>query len=51
MKYQHRKLAIAGWKNLSFVEQIANIGSEVERMILWRGKEKTKKKKKFLRTI
>jgi len=51
MKYQHRKLAIAGWKNLSFVEQVANIGSEVERMILWREKKKAYNQKAFERTI
>lgn len=38
MKYQHKKLAGGRWENLSFVEQMANIGSEVERAILWRKK-------------
>ena len=29
------------WRNLSFFEQMANIGSEIERAILWRKKENT----------
>ena len=38
MKYQHRTLASGKWNNLSLVEQMANIGSEVERTIIWRSK-------------
>lgn len=38
MRYQHQKLAAGRWENLRFVEQMANIGSEVERTILWREK-------------
>ncbi len=38
MKYQHKNLAAGGWQKLSFFEQMANIGSEVERAIKWRNK-------------
>ena len=38
MSYQHQKLASGQWKKLNFFEQMANIGSEVERAILWRKK-------------
>jgi hypothetical protein len=38
MNYQHKDLASGRWKTLSFVEQMANIGSEVERALNWRTK-------------
>lgn len=38
MSYQHKTLAAGRWKQLSFVEQMANIGSEVERALNWRAK-------------
>jgi hypothetical protein len=38
MSYQHRELAAGRWKLLSFVEQMANVGSEVERTISWKAK-------------
>jgi len=41
MKYQHPKLAAGSWYSLAFYEQMANIGSEVERAILWKNKNKT----------
>ena len=34
----HKKLAQGNWKKLSFFEQMANIGSEVERAINWKNK-------------
>lgn len=37
---QHRELASGRWHALSFVEQMANVGSEIERSIHWRLKEK-----------
>jgi hypothetical protein len=40
MNYQHRELAEGRWNQLSFVEQMANIGSEVERTISWKTKER-----------
>ncbi len=38
MTYQHKQLAAGRWFRLSFMEQMANIGSEVERTIIWRNK-------------
>lgn len=35
---QHKDLAAGRWGKLSFVEQMANIGSEVERAVNWRAK-------------
>lgn len=39
MRYQHQKLASGGWEKLNFFEQMANIGSEVERSIAWKNKK------------
>ncbi len=39
MSFQHKKLSEGGWKKLSFLEQMANIGSEVERAINWKNKK------------
>lgn len=36
MTYQHTELAAGRWKTLSFFEQMANVGSEVERCINWK---------------
>lgn len=38
MRYQHRELASGRWAQLSFLEQMANIGSEVERALNWQAK-------------
>ncbi|MDP2586202.1 MAG: hypothetical protein Q8P32_00295 [Candidatus Komeilibacteria bacterium] len=38
MTYQHQQLASGKWQAMSFVEQMANIGSEVERTIIWKTK-------------
>ena len=38
MNYQHQSLATGRWKKMPFVEQMANIGSEVERALNWRAK-------------
>ena len=38
MNYQHKDLAAGGWSRLSFLEQMANVGSEVERALNWRAK-------------
>lgn len=40
MKYQHRQLASGRWHELTFFEQMANVGSEVERAISWKEKNK-----------
>jgi len=39
MTYQHKELSQGKWKELSFLEQMANIGSEVERAINWKNKK------------
>jgi hypothetical protein len=39
MDYQHKDLAAGRWSQLSFIEQMANIGSEVERALNWRTKK------------
>lgn len=36
--HQHKELAAGRWKQLSFLEQMANIGSEVDRALNWRAK-------------
>jgi len=38
MSYQHKTLASGRWNKLSLIEQLANIGSEIERTILWQEK-------------
>jgi hypothetical protein len=38
MTVQHRELAAGRWNTLSLVEQMAHVGSEVERTIAWRNK-------------
>jgi hypothetical protein len=39
MNYQHQQLAAGRWAEMSFFEQMANIGSEVQRTILWKEKK------------
>lgn len=41
MSYQHKDLAAGRWSQLSFFEQMANIGSEVERALNWQAKDNT----------
>lgn len=38
MIYKHKELKNGRWKQLTLAEQLANIGSEVERTIIWRNK-------------
>ena len=38
MNYQHKALAAGRWQQLKFLEQMANIGSEIERALKWRSK-------------
>jgi hypothetical protein len=51
MNYQHKKLAEGEWFKLDFFEQLANIGSEVERTIMWRDKNKEYSQKAFYRAL
>jgi len=41
MNIQHHTLANGRWNDLTFFEQMANIGSEVSRTINWRKKNNT----------
>ena len=41
MTYQHQDLAAGRWSRLTFLEQMANIGSEVERALSWRARNHT----------
>ena len=38
MNYQHKGLAEGHWRQFSFLDQMANIGSEVERALKWKVK-------------
>ena len=38
MNPQHKDLAAGRWSNMPFMEQMANIGSEVERALNWQAK-------------
>jgi hypothetical protein len=40
MSHQHKELAAGRWNQLSFAEQMANIGSEIERTISWKKKRR-----------
>ena len=41
MNYQHKELAAGRWCQMPFIEQMANIGSELERALNWRAKNNT----------
>jgi len=51
MSYIHKELSAGRWEKLSFIEQMANIGSEVERAMSWREKNKDFAKKAFVRQL
>ena len=51
MSYQHKELAMGRWAALSFFEQMANVGSEVERAIKWRGKNQAYSQAAFERAL
>lgn len=51
MNYQHKDMAEGRWQKLSFFEQMANVGSEVERAINWRDKNSDYSKTAFLRAL
>lgn len=40
MPYYHKTLADGRWQTFSFFEQMANIGSEVHRALMWEEKNK-----------
>lgn len=51
MNYLHKELSAGRWQKLSFMEQMANIGSEVERAISWKEKNKDFAQKAFVRQL
>lgn len=51
MNYQHQHLASGRWNELALAEQLANVGSEVGRVISWREKDKEMSKKAFYRAL
>ncbi len=52
MTYQHKKMASGYWDKLTLVEQMANVGSEVERTISWKKKKNNEYSwKAFERTL
>lgn len=40
MTYQHRELAAGRWNELTFCEQMANVGAEIGRTITWNTKNR-----------
>jgi hypothetical protein len=47
----HKNLSKGLWKKLTFCQKMANIGSEVERTIIWRGKKKEYSQMAFARAL
>jgi hypothetical protein len=48
VSYQHRELAGGRWKELPLCDQMAHIGGEVERALMWRTKNNTEYSEKAL---
>jgi hypothetical protein len=46
VNYQHKDLAAGRWGQMTFLEQMANIGSEVERALNWQSKNNADYSKK-----
>lgn len=51
MTYQHKQLQDGGWAKLNLIQQMANIGSEVERAIKWREKNTSFAERAFNRAL
>lgn len=51
MAMVHRELAGGRWQQLSLVEQLANVGSEVGRMRRWRDRDERLMTKAFERAL
>lgn len=51
MNYQHKNLSQGKWLKLSLFEQLANIGSEIERTINWREKNNKYSQMAFERAL
>ena len=48
---QHKNLAEGGWQKFSLIKQMANIGSEVERALNWKEKDKKYSQMAFDRAL
>jgi len=48
---QHKNLARGRWQELTLIQQMANIGSEVSRTINWQNKNKKYYKNAFYRAL
>ena len=42
MTIQHKTLAAGHWRELSLREQLGNVGGEIHRAIMWKGKDEKK---------
>ena len=52
MNIQHKQLAEGRWFKFTLAEQLANVGSEVERTILWKSKNNNDySQKAFVRSL
>ncbi len=51
MSSQDQQAVLDRWQQLSFVEQMANVGSEVERSLGWRNKNKDYGQRAFERSL
>ncbi len=51
MNFQHKNLANGRWQEFSLMEQMANIGSEIERALNWRKKDKKYSQMAFERAL
>lgn len=51
MNHTHKQAAAGRWFQFNINEQMANIGSEVERTIIWREKNKEFSEKAFFRAL
>ena len=52
MNIKHKKQDLGNWNKLNLIEQMANVGSEVERTISWKNKGNTKYSKlAFIRAL
>lgn len=51
MAFIHENLANSGWRKLSLAEQLANIGSEVNRVLRWKGKDEKNFENAVLRAL
>ena len=51
MNAQHRELAAGRWHQMSFLDQMANLGSEVERALIWKSKNPEYSAKAFERAL